>query len=207
MFDQALQQLPSYAAKRAAITAVLSRHHEEGTLTYTDLLLNPRELWTIAFEILDGVTKTGDNIPQYDPTARQFEIGQVRLVSIDPTKHIKISKWHQPMIPGMNIQQRDKVKVTKDHGLEVTLDDRLEDGRPARIQLVNHGWPIRQFTSRTGEAGHIVEWKWFERAATGPDANDEYRELHATLKKRMETRTENVQPTAPAKGRPQETRP
>ncbi len=207
MFDHSIISLPSYAKKRDAISAVLSKHHEAGTLTYTDIMLNDSELMTIAFELLDGVTKTGDNIPQYDPSGREFDIGPVRLVSLDTDFKIKPSKWFQPLIPGTSVKG-PRIKVAKDQGTDVTLDDRLEDGRQARILLINHGWPIRQYKSRTGDVGRVIEWKWFERVSTSADATDEYRDLYATIKARIEApRAATEKKITPPAGRQQENRP
>jgi hypothetical protein len=210
MFDQALLQLPSYESKRAAITTALAKAHEAGTLTYTDLLLAPREVYTIAFEVMDGVSKSGDNIPVYQPQEREFDFGPVRLMSIDTEPHhrIKTWKWKQSVIPGTSMVSPRKVEVITDHGWEFATEDRYEDGRPARRLLIDFGWPIRQVTSRSGTLGHIVEMKWLERVVNGPDATEEFTTLYAALKARIEqSRPDKKSPPAGNDGRQKEIRP
>lgn len=210
MFDQTLLQLPSYASKRAAITSALAKAHEAGTLTYTDLLLAPQEIYTIAFEILDGVEKSGDNIPVYQPQDREFDFGPVRLAAIDtdPAHRIKTWKWKQSIIPGTSIVSPRKVEVVTDHGWDFTTDDRYEDGRPARRLLIDFGWPIRQATSRSGTLGHIVELKWLERVCAGDDATEEFTSLLASIKARVEQfRPDKKAPPAGNDGRQKEIRP
>lgn len=210
MFDQSLLQLPSYAAKRDAITTALSKAHDAGTLTYTELLLAPQEVYTIAFEIIDGVEKSGDNIPVYQPQDRAFDFGPVRLMSIDTEPHhrIKTWKWKQSIIPGTNMMAPRKVEVVTDHGWDFTTEDRYEDGRPARRLLIDFGWPTRQVTSQNGTLGHIVEMKWLERVCASADATEEFTTLYASLKARIEqSRTDKKSPPAGNDGRQKEIRP
>lgn len=208
MFDHSITNLPSRVAKREAIESAILAAKEAGTLTYTDIMLNSQELVTFAFEVMDRVILDSNNVPQYGQGGERIDLEPVRLVAIDPEFKIQTSVWHQPRIPGTNKSTRNRVKRMISYGNDVTLEDRLDDERPARRLLWEHGWPIRQFRSRTGELGSIVEWKWFERVATSADATDEYRELYATLKARIGASARpNDKKSAPAGGRPQETRP
>lgn len=185
MFDHAVVSLTSREEKRDAIEQAIISARDAGTLTYTDIMLNPQELVTFAFEVLDAVRLDSNNVPQYGQ-GDKYDIGPVRLVSIDPDVRIKFGKWEYERIPGTSTTARNRKKKIIDFGLDHTFVDITDDLRMARYLLWHNGWPVRQFRSRSGGVGQIVEWKWFERKAQLADATDEYRELHATLKARIE---------------------
>ncbi len=206
MFDQTIVNLPSRQAKRQAIQDKIQAAKEAGTLTYTDIMLNHQELVTFAFEVMDGVMLDSNNVPQYgqgDP----IDLEPVRLVAIDPKYEIRVHRWHQPRVPGTGQETRNREVVIDRLGNDTIIEDRFDRGRVARRLLWEHGWPIRQYRSRTGEAGDIVEWKWFERVAQSPDAGAEYREIYEALKARLENpRPNDIKTKAPAP-RAQEQRP
>ena len=205
MFDQSILNLTTHRKKRDAIKDALIRANEAGSLTYTDIMLNDSEIVTFAFEVLDGVLLDSNNVPQY-MVDEMIDLGQVRLLAIDPKYDIKHHVWETQRIPGTNLSQPNRTTKTIHYGNDVTLEDRYDLGRPPRQLLRNHGWPIRQFHSRSGLVGDLVEWKWFDRVAQSPDATDEYRELHAALKARMDAALTKTK-AAPAAGRSQEQRP
>lgn len=211
MFDHSILSLPSKEEKRAAIHAALIDANDKGTLTYTDIMLNDQNLATFAFELMDGVQTDSNNVPQYNQGDR-IDLGPVRLVAIDPAYVIKLNRWKYDRIPGTALKPRNRVKRAVAFGNDATIDDRYDEERPVRRILWDHGWPIKQFRSQSGgEVGQIVEWKWFERVALSADATDEYRELYATLKARIEQQrpstTNDTKTKAPAAGRVQEQRP
>ncbi len=205
MFDQSILNLTSRAKKRDAIKGAIIAARDAGTLTYTDIMLNDSEIITFAFEILDGVMLDSNNVPQY-MVDEMIDLGQVRLMAIDPNYDMKHHVWETLRIPGTNLSQPNRSVKTLHYGNDVTLDDRYDQGRPPRQLLRNHGWPIRQFHSRSGLTGDIVEWKWFDRVAQSPDATDEYREIHRALKARIDA-SQSKTKNAPAAGRSQEQRP
>lgn len=205
MFDQSILNLTTHKKKRDAIKDAIIRARDAETLTYTDIMLSDPEIVTFAFEVLDGVRLDSNNVPQYmvDGT---IDLGQVRLVAIDPNYDIKLHVWESVRIPGTGLEQANKTVKTVHYGNDVTLDDRYDLGRPPRQILRTHGWPIKQFHSRSGMVGDVVEWKWFERVAQSADAGEDYRELYKTLKARLDASQTKIK-AAPAAGRSQEQRP
>lgn len=206
MFDHTIQSLPSRADKREAIQAALITAKEAGTLTYTDIMLNHQELVTFAFELMDGVKLDSANVPQYNQEER-IDLGPVRLVAIDPAYDMRIARWQYDRIPGTATKARNRVKRIVHFGSDATIDDRYDEERPVRRLLWDNGWPVKQYMSRAGRVGDIVEWKWFERVATSADATDEYRDLLAMFKARFAEKTNEIKKNAGAAGRAQEQRP
>lgn len=190
---------------------------EDGSFTYTDLLLSGEALFTIAFMVMDG-TVFEHSIPRTGAT-QAIQSGPLRLVCIDtpekvtadnaglqPEKHrqlwtMKHSAWFEPRIPGTSERGR-AIKKTVDYGMDAMVDDSLDQGRIARALLVKYGWPSKNVMSTSGVVGHIVEWRWLERAAqasgTAPE-DQEIRDLYEQLKARTEPKQTKRQ-SAPAQG-------
>lgn len=207
MFDHSILNLTKRQDKRDAIEAALIKAKEEGVLTYTDIMLNHQEIVTFAFEVMDGVVLDSNNVPQYGQTERIEFDEPVRLLAIDPAYDIRLHKWESLRIPGTNTKEKNRIVKAISFGNDATIDDRLDNERPARRLLWEHGWPVRQFRSRTGEVGQIVELKWLERVAQLKDAPADYRELYAALKARIEApRAPDIKTKSAPKGA-QEIRP
>jgi hypothetical protein len=204
--------LPTKAAKYEAIKGIVLGAVDDDTFTYTDLLLCDEALYTVAFEVLDGTVTNSSNQPQ--PGAHQAIQGDpLRLVCLDTPekvaednsdkpKHlhrtldtVRYSEWYEPRIPGTN-KRGKPIKRAVDLGLDGMVADHYPD-RTARGLLVRHGWPNRNVKSRSGSVGHLVEWRWLERAAqaAGDAPEDkEIRDLYQTLKARFDAKPA----TAPA---------
>ncbi len=178
MFDESILQLPTKDRKRTAIEAVLLDRVENGTFSYTELLLHDAGIYTVAFEILDGISTNAMNVPQ--ASGRVLSVGPVRLVSIDPKQPLRYSELYTPRIPG-SAKRGEPIKRVVELGLDAMVDDSMDNGRIARGLLMKHGWPIRNVRSRSGIIGHIVEMRWLEKACAEKGDSEELREVRQLL--------------------------
>lgn len=201
MFDQSFLQLPTKEAKKAAVKARVQTALESGTFTYTDLMLNHEELVTLAFEAMDGVVVSG-TLPNYGQGGI-YRGGTVRLVSTDPTQPIKYSEFYEPLIAGTD-QRGAPRKRTVELGQVADVDDSWEGQRIARRVLLQFGWPVRNVRSNGATTGHIVEWRWLEKAAARGDATQEITDLYNKLKPLVEPesapKTKRMNAAQPAAG-------
>lgn len=195
LLPESLLHLPTQRARYEAVKNIVKNAVEDGSFTYTDLLLSDEALYTTAFMALDGTVFDGAMVPQQG-AHEVIQTGTIRLVSIDKNQPIKHSSWYQPRIPGTD-KRGEPVKQSKDLGTDALVNDSLDGGRVARCLLLKYGWPNRNIMSRSGTVGTIVEWRWLERAAlaagNAPE-DQEIRDLYETLKERIEPKS----PAAPA---------
>jgi len=201
VLDISILQLPTREGRVAAVRGAIIGAMEAGTFTYTELMLQDEALQTMAFEVLDGVSTSPQNVPQYG-AEKIYNVGPVRLVSIDG-QPMKSSEWYEPRIPGTNLRAKP-IKRVVDHGTDAVIDDTKDNGRQARRLLLKAGWPIRNIKSRSGSVGHIVEWRWLERAAAEPGATEEHREIQALYERLKGEAPKQTQPRAakPVEARP-----
>jgi hypothetical protein len=137
-----------------AVKSIVLSAIEDGTFTYTELMLSDEALYTTAFMVMDGTVMDSGGVPR----AGALEVipsGPLRLVCIDtpekveadnaglaPHQHRKLFTirdgiWHAPRIPGSSIRG-DRVKRTVDYGMDAMIDDSLDSGRQARAS--GDGW-------------------------------------------------------------------
>lgn len=222
LLEKSLLLLPTRQARIDAVEGILSAAQDNGTFTYTELLLSDEALYTTAFEIMDGVQVDAQNTP-HGGAREPWQSGPLRLVSLDTQEKvdadndtmtaagahvsakrslqtIKYSKWYQPRIPGTNAKG-PAVKKAVDMGMDAMVDDSLDGGRTARGLLLKYGWPNRNVKSRSGSVGHLVEWRWLEKvakAAGNAPEDQEIRDLWDSLRARFDApkKTKNAAPLA-----------
>lgn len=215
LLPKSLLSIQNSADLYEAVKGTVLAATEDGTFTYTDLLLSGEALSTIAFMVMDGTV-----FEQTIPRAGAYpaiQSGPLRLVCIDTAEKVaadnaglpaekhrqlwtmKHSAWFQPRIPGTS-ERGKPIKKTIDYGMDAMIDDSLDQGRIARAMLVKYGWPTKNIQSTSGVVGHIVEWRWLEKAAlaagTAPE-DQEIRDLYEQLKARGETKQQTKRPSAP----------
>ncbi len=177
MIDASVLQLPTKAQRTAAISDAILGAIDSETFTYTELMLLDEGLYTIAFEILDGVVTDSANVPQR--AGDVLNTDPVRLVSLDG-QPIKYSENYTPRIPG-STKRGPTVKRPVELGSDAMVDNSLDKGRIARRLLLKEGWPIRNVRSRSGGVGRIVEMRWLEKAAAEKGDSEELREVRKLL--------------------------
>jgi len=216
LLEKSLLSITSVEERYNAVKNIVLAAIEDGTFTYTELLLSDEALYTVAFMVMDGTIIDSGSIPRTGAHP-VIPSGPLRLVCIDtpekvaadnagkqPEQHrqlltMRSSVWHQPRIPGTN-QRGKAVKKSTDYGMDAMVDDSLDQGRIARSLLLKYGWPIRNVMSTNGVVGHIVEWRWLERAAqaagTAPE-DQEIRDLYELIKARTEPKATKRQSALP----------
>jgi len=150
------------------------------SFTYTEVLMAPEPIRTMALEILDGISSQ-NGIPQ--SVGNALDVGPVRLIAIDKNGVIKISRWGNRNIYGTTVEAAPQ-KFSESFGNDAVVTDAYPE-RLARNVLRREGWPSRNLSSRGTNQGSIVEWKWIEKRARQPDAPSEVLDIYNDLLERM----------------------
>lgn len=198
MFEFAILQEPVSSKQREAIRQVLDRTIQAGRFCYTDLLMCPEPARTMGLEYLDGV-QSANGFPAV--AGQPVTIGPIRLICIEKTDTIRVSKWGRKNIYGTLVEAPPQ-KFLTDLGNDAMVDDAYPE-RIARNVLRKSGFPIRDVSSRGANSGRVVEWKWLERRANEPDAPSEITELYRSILGRITAPSEAPQPkTTKTAGQP-----
>jgi len=180
MFDFSVIHEPVASTQREAVRQTVLRATKDGSFTYTEVLMAPEPIRTMALEILDGISSQ-NGIPQ--SVGNALDVGPVRLICVDPKGVIKIARWGNRNIYGTTIEAAPQ-KFVESYGNDAVVSDAYPE-RLARNVLRRDGWPSRNLSSRGANQGSIVELKWIEKRAKEPDAPPEVLEIYNQLLDRI----------------------
>jgi len=161
-----ISSLPRHADKVASMYKWLVAEIGAQRLNYTAIFTLRAELQTIAFEILDGITRDANNVPMY----RQTE--PIDLTEDHHIVVVALPKTGDPLGVGRRIgelyvdgtrmvRQLGKVGLVREDvrhkfGAFAAVDDSYP-ARNARMMIWRGAWPLRDLSSAA-----CVEWAWLE---------------------------------------------